>query len=220
MDYALQYIINFLLVMVGVGFIAVMVVLSKKYPFIGIFFGTIKKLFIVSFMTIYGGIIIFSYSFLAFIYIFIIAYFSPENYYFVGGEPLVPLESEMALLKLAVSYGILYFAIYIGSSLIYSSFRLNVWVYKALVFLTATITVIFGYPVIVHLIFPEITVKPMGAVLLIGIILMIMLKQFIRKEHREYNRYSHPVFYVIYRLIPWLKKGEPPGKDPYLNPKL
>lgn len=75
---------------------------------------------------------------------------------------------------------------------------------------------IFGYPLLIHPFFPNLQVTYLGVTFLLACIFTIMIKQFIRKEYRAYQR-SRPIHYIIYILIPWIKKGSPPDNEPYLD---
>lgn len=206
---------NLFLVIVMAVVFAILAYLYQKFLVVRILFTILKNIFIIVFMILIAGFFIFAHSFLAFWLIFFISLTDKGPYFFANGEEIIPILENPALAKIAITYGVFYFIVYFGSSLLYSIFYLNVWIFKGLVFLTSKLAVIFIYPWAIHILFPDITVTREGALTLLVLITIIMISQLIRREHRAYERHSSPLSYVLRRLIPWLKKGSPPGNEPH-----
>ncbi|QKG84897.1 hypothetical protein GXN76_10735 [Kroppenstedtia pulmonis] len=203
----------FLVIVVAVIF-ALLAYLYQKFLVVRILFTILKHILIILCMILMAGLFIFAHSFLAFWLIFFTALTDKGPYFFANGEKIMPFLENDALAKIAITYGIFYFIVYFGSSLLYSMFYLNVWIFKGLVFLTSKLAVIFIYPWLVHTLFPDITVTREGALTLLILITLIMVNQLIRREYQAYERHGSPLNYVLKRLIPWLKKRSPPGNEP------
>ncbi len=153
--------------------------------------------------------LIFTYSFLAAIVLGIDLFASSENNFFYAGEPVNLLVQDNAtIIKFVLTFGVFYLVSYVGCSILYSFIKLNVWVYKALVFSTTSLLVVYVYPVVMHTIFPESYVTTKGGMLLIAVIVLIIVKQAIRREAREMERYHNPIRYFSERIVPWIKTGK------------
>jgi len=215
-----ETLLNYGLFFIGLLLFVLLLAAAKKFPILGYFLSALKWIFIIGFLLLYGVLIIFSVSFLAALYISLISLFVTEPHFFAEGKRLDVLLGDpidmLALVPFSIMYGILYFVSYMGAGLFLAPFKLNVWVYNGLTYFITISATIFGYPLLIHTFFPTLQVTYLGVTFLLACIFTIMIKQFIRKEYRAYQR-SRPIYYIIYRLIPWIKKGSPPDNEPYLD---
>ena len=198
--------LGFVFVVVSIG------TLSHKFPLFRKFLKFLFKIFMIVFLIAWTGLMIFAYSFLAVMVIGVDMFMLPETNFFYNGEPLNLLrqEDELAIVKLAGTFGVFYLVSYLGCAFLYGFFKLNVWIVNALIFITNSLLVVYVYPITVHAIFPEAYVTTKGGMLLITVLVVILIKQLIRQEIREMDRYSNVGSYIFQRIVPWIKTGERP----------
>ncbi len=195
------------------GFIAIVTliaVMRRRFPLFDKLFSLCIKLFIVLFVIVMTAFIIFAYSFLGMIVITIDYFFLSEHHFLYAGEPVSALTDELSVVKFSVTFGILYYLSYVGSSILFLFLRVHVWVYKGLVFITTSLSIVFVYPLVMPMIFPQAYVSPKGGLLLISVVILIFIKQIIRKELREMERFSRSEDYFFRRIIPWIRTGRQP----------
>ncbi|WP_413374792.1 hypothetical protein [Alkalihalobacillus sp. 1P02AB] len=217
MPYAVELMINYGILFLFIILLAGLVVLSKKYPIISILGKGLRNTFIVGFGLVMLIVSLIVYSFLAFIIMGVFAFITTEPAYIINGEPFNPFMADNEVIKIILPFAIFYLVVNFGSTFAYMYLQLNVWVHKGLVFLTTALATVFIFPLIVNSLFSNIHVTFLGGFYFILFMVIITIKQLIRREHRAYKRYRRrPWRYFTDRLFPWLKTGKDPGtKDPY-----
>lgn len=174
---------------------------SCKFPLIGSIFRFLFKMLSIVFSIFLSILIITAYSFLACIVILFIILFVEETHFFYLGEPLNPILHPFEIMKLSITYGLLYFMVNSLCSLFYSWLRFNVWMTKILIFITTTLTMMISYPLLIRSLFPDLTTTITATFYLVGIISIFYLVNQIRREYYAFLRSSN---------LPWLKKRQPP----------
>lgn len=159
-------------------------------------------------MIIWGGVIIFAYSFLAAMAIGVVTFFTEDNHFIYAGERINPFLDEhgMAMVKLSATYGLLYFFTYIGCTFLFSKGRIHPWIHTALITLTTAFIVTVSYPTLINSLYSDLTVTQKGALFLV---LTIFLTAFKRRRRVADTYASNPLHNILIGLTPFLSsKGK------------
>ncbi|MDY0395524.1 hypothetical protein ACFSMW_18280 [Virgibacillus halophilus] len=149
----------------------------------------VMRLFVFVFILMYSivvmGLIIFMFSIFGFMVIVFMGFNSKDLITYHGEQVNILLHQEQVL-YLSVTFGVLYFIVYLMSNVLFALIRLRKG-REELILLVNAFVVIKVYPLLIANLFPDIHVKPSAAYLMCLVVIAMYVKDR-RSLHRGDNR--------------------------------
>lgn len=209
----MDFLFSMIMIVAFVLILAALAWVVKKVPFLGKTLKGLFHLFAILFSLLIILILTGIYSALASAIVAGLALYGMDGHFLVSGLPIDIARDWRAIVYFGLTFGILLTIAKFISALILSFSKMNIWIRKTWDLVISSVIVIFGYPLLIHILFTELTVSIFSGLFLTGIVAAIYIRSLFNREKEFYQGRRGKGWYMRHRLLPWIRTGEKPGQQ-------